>query len=87
MAGVAKTAPRCLAVPPRGLIKEGTMQENTSRYADSLAAPVPRTHVHTRDVQYRGYRREDGLWDIEAELTDTKTYEASCQPARPCTAW
>ena len=51
------------------------MQENTSRYADSLAAPVPRTHVHTRDVQYRGYRREDGLWDIEAELTDTKTYE------------
>jgi len=55
-------------------IKKVTMQENASKYADSLAAPAPRTHVHTRDVQYRGYRREDGLWDIEAELTDTKTY-------------
>ncbi|MEO7728018.1 MAG: DUF2889 domain-containing protein, partial [Burkholderiales bacterium] len=50
------------------------MQENGSKYAASLAAPAPRTHVHTRDVQYRGYRRVDGLWDIEAELTDTKTY-------------
>ena len=50
------------------------MQEHASKYADSLAAPAPRAHVHTRDVQYRGYRREDGLWDIEAELTDTKTY-------------
>ena len=23
---------------------------------------------------FRGYHREDGLWDIEAEMTDTKTY-------------
>ena len=50
------------------------MQENASKYAESLPAPAPRTYVHTREVQYRGYRREDGLWDIEAELTDTKTY-------------
>src|SRR5947209_2095303 len=50
------------------------MQESASKYADSLAAPAPRTHVHTRDVQYRGFYRDDGLWDIEAELTDTKTY-------------
>ena len=35
---------------------------------------VPRTHVHTRSVEYRGYRRDDGLWDIEAELLDAKTY-------------
>ena len=35
---------------------------------------APRTHVHTRSVEYRGFRRDDGLWDIEAELTDTKTY-------------
>ncbi|RZJ23080.1 MAG: DUF2889 domain-containing protein [Haliea sp.] len=39
-----------------------------------LPAPQPRTHVHTRAVVYRGYHREDGLWDIEAEMTDTKTY-------------
>jgi hypothetical protein len=39
-----------------------------------LPDPQPRSHLHTRNVVYRGYRREDGLWDIEAELTDTKTY-------------
>src|SRR5437762_4867546 len=59
----------------RFLSRKVTMQENASKYADSLAAPAPRTHVHTRNVVYRGYRREDGLWDIEAELTDTKTYD------------
>ncbi len=40
----------------------------------SLPAPQARTHLHTRAVVYRGYHREDGLWDIEAELSDTKTY-------------
>ncbi|MDO8776663.1 MAG: DUF2889 domain-containing protein, partial [Burkholderiaceae bacterium] len=40
----------------------------------SLPTPKARTHLHTRAVVYRGYHREDGLWDIEAELTDTKTY-------------
>ncbi|MEP6825864.1 MAG: DUF2889 domain-containing protein, partial [Ramlibacter sp.] len=39
-----------------------------------LPAPQPRTHLHNRAVVYRGYHREDGLWDIEAEMTDTKTY-------------
>jgi len=37
----------------------------------------PRKHVHTRAIDYRGYEREDGLWDIEAHMTDTKTYEFS----------
>ena len=35
----------------------------------------PRKHVHTRAIEYRGYEREDGLWDIEAHMADTKTYE------------
>jgi hypothetical protein len=30
--------------------------------------------LHTRRVTYRGYEREDGLWDIEGELTDTLAY-------------
>ena len=50
-------------------------------HAASLPAPAPRTHVHTRSVEYRGYRRDDGLWDIEAELTDVKTYD-QLTPAR-----
>ena len=50
------------------------MNEVVSAQGDAFATAAPRTHVHTRSVEYRGYRRDDGLWDIEAELTDTKTY-------------
>ncbi len=39
-----------------------------------LPAPQARTHLHARAVVYHGYHREDGPWDIDAELTDTKTY-------------
>jgi hypothetical protein len=40
----------------------------------ALSTPVPREHLHTRSVSYKGYKRDDGLWDIEGHLTDTKTY-------------
>ncbi|HYF21541.1 MAG TPA: DUF2889 domain-containing protein [Ramlibacter sp.] len=39
-----------------------------------LPAPAPRRHMHTRSVSYQGYQRDDGLWDIEALLTDVKPY-------------
>ena len=39
-----------------------------------LSAPVAREKIHCRDIRVEGYRREDGLWDIEAHMTDTKTY-------------
>lgn len=39
-----------------------------------LSPPQPREHIHTRDITCTGYRREDGLWDIEGHLKDTKTY-------------
>tara|TARA_B100000427_G_scaffold294569_1_gene273230 strand:- start:1850 stop:2443 length:594 start_codon:yes stop_codon:yes gene_type:complete len=39
-----------------------------------LSKPAPRKHIHSRDIQCRGYEREDGLWDIEGHLTDIKTY-------------
>ena len=35
---------------------------------------TPRKHVHTRAIDYKGYERDDGLWDIEAHMTDKKTY-------------
>jgi Protein of unknown function (DUF2889) len=38
------------------------------------AAAAPRELIHTRSIECRGYRREDGLWDIEGHLIDTKTY-------------
>jgi hypothetical protein len=37
-----------------------------------LSDPAPRTLLHRRDIQLRGYHRADGLFDIEAHLTDTK---------------
>ena len=36
---------------------------------------VERELVHTRRVRYEGYRRSDGLWDIEAHLTDIKNHD------------
>ena len=42
--------------------------------------PLPVTEVereltHTRRVRYEGYKRADGLWDIEAHLTDVKNHD------------
>ena len=39
-----------------------------------LPDPVEREPIHTRTVTCRGYRRSDGLWDIEGHLTDVKSY-------------
>lgn len=39
-----------------------------------LSAPAAREGLHLRDIALRGYRREDGLFDIEAHMVDTKTY-------------
>ena len=39
-----------------------------------LPPPQSRKHLHTRRVTFRGYQREDRLWDIEAEIVDVKTY-------------
>lgn len=39
-----------------------------------LSPPAAREHLHTRNVEMRGYRRADGLWDIEGHLTDVKSY-------------
>jgi hypothetical protein len=36
---------------------------------------VERELRHTRRVRYEGYKRADGLWDIEAHLTDVKNHD------------
>lgn len=40
-----------------------------------LSPPAARTALHHRRIDCAGYRREDGLWDIEARMVDTKTYD------------
>ncbi len=39
-----------------------------------LSAAVPREPIHTRTIECSGYRRADGMWDIEGRLADVKTY-------------
>ena len=36
---------------------------------------VERELTHTRRVRYEGYKRADGLWDIEAHLLDAKNHD------------
>jgi len=42
--------------------------------------PLPDTEVarelrHTRRIRYEGYKRADGLWDIEGHVTDIKNHD------------
>ncbi|MBT8141312.1 MAG: DUF2889 domain-containing protein [Gammaproteobacteria bacterium] len=39
-----------------------------------LSEPVARQQIHQRLIDCIGYEREDGLFDIEGRLTDTKSY-------------
>ena len=55
-----------------------------------LSQPVAgRERLHTRRIELQGFRRPDGLFDIEARLTDTKDYafstddRASVEPGEP----
>ena len=41
----------------------------------TLSAPAGRELLHNRTVQCHGFRRADGLWDIEGHMTDIKTYD------------
>ncbi|THU02552.1 DUF2889 domain-containing protein [Lampropedia puyangensis] len=40
----------------------------------SIPTPVERKLAHTRTVSFQGFERSDGLWDIEAEMMDTKPF-------------
>ncbi|MBV1904496.1 MAG: DUF2889 domain-containing protein [Pseudomonadales bacterium] len=39
-----------------------------------LPTPAPRRHLHNRSIHCEGYLRDDGMWDIEARIIDTKTF-------------
>lgn len=44
-----------------------------------LSKSAPRRHIHTREIRCLGFEREDGLWDIEGTMIDTKTYNVDNQ--------
>ncbi len=39
-----------------------------------LSKPTPRNKIHNREIHAQGFQRDDGLWDIESRLVDTKSY-------------
>lgn len=47
--------------------------------------PLPqapqRKKLHHRSIQCEGFLREDGLWDIEAQLTDQRSYDCGYDPS------
>src|ERR1700740_3281502 len=46
--------------------------------ARSMGLPVSnveRELRHTRRIRYEGYKRADGLWDIEAHISDVKNHD------------
>jgi hypothetical protein len=47
---------------------------NCTEIKMSLINNIKRKAVHERNIQCKGYLREDGLWDIEAHLTDEKMH-------------
>ncbi len=47
----------------------------------TLSTPAARRKMHTRTIVCDGFRRDDGLWDIEARILDTKAY-AYDEPTR-----
>jgi len=49
-------------------------------------SPVARQRLHQRSITYEGYRRDDGLFDIDAHLVDAKDHDfellTGIRPAR-----
>ena len=47
-----------------------------------LSSPAARSPLHTRAITFRGFARDDGLWDLEGELHDSKhySYDSSSGP-------
>lgn len=37
-------------------------------------SPHSRKHIHTRQITCKGFQRDDGLWDVDAQIKDIKTY-------------
>ena len=47
-----------------------------------LPSSVQRDELHLRRIELRGFRRSDGLFDVEARMVDTKTHELALADGR-----
>ena len=68
-----------MTTDPSSALKIPAMETPPTPYGaghvTSLSPAVPREAVHKRQINCNGFVRADGLYDIEAELTDHKTYD------------
>lgn len=44
-----------------------------------LSPPVARKLMHHRTVECQGFQRDDGLWDVEGHMIDTKSFEVTLE--------
>lgn len=54
------------------------MQDRTNRLPIPMPLPPPpvsRQRLHVRRMEFEGFQREDGLFDIEARLSDVKDHD------------
>jgi hypothetical protein len=47
-----------------------------------LPPSMERSEIHQRGIELRGYRRVDGLYDIEARMVDTKASDLTLEAGR-----
>ena len=40
-----------------------------------LPPAVPRRPIHTRRIHFEGFLRDDGLWDLDCEMSDVKSFD------------
>lgn len=57
------------------LSSEMTPSAYGESHVTTLSKATQRELVHKRQIKCNGFARKDGLFDIEAELTDHKTYQ------------
>src|ERR1700712_1437229 len=49
---------------------------------EETGKPTQRRHMHTRSIECNGYLRDDGLWEVEARMRDTKPFSQSASRYR-----
>jgi hypothetical protein len=67
----------CFAAPCGDGICDVAPQYSVATIQESgmpLSQPAERERLHTRAIEINGYRRTDGHYDVEAHLTDVKSF-------------
>ena len=67
-------SPRFAIVAANAMLHRKIGQHPCQEFGMPLSKPAERERIHTRAIEINGYRRTDGHYDIEAHLTDSKSF-------------